>query len=290
MFIPRRILEEKLLNFLAEDVGEGDVTSLLLVSPEAVVDAEVISGEAGTVAGIEEARVLSEAAGLKTRAHVKDGDKIKPGQVLLRVKGNARTILAIERTMLNVLTRMSGIATATASIVEKVRKAGRQVIIASTRKTAPGLLYFDKKAVSLGGGDPHRLHLDDMILIKDNHIAVVGSVEKAVEKARKKASFSKKIEVEITGLEDILPAVHAGADVIMLDNFSPEQVEKAVALLKEKKLRNRVLLEASGGITEKNILEFGSKGIDIISLGMITASVNALDMSLEIRATTKKGR
>jgi nicotinate-nucleotide pyrophosphorylase (carboxylating) len=115
-------------------------------------------------------------------------------------------------------------------------------------------------------------------------------VEKAVEKARKKASFSKKIEVEITGLEDILPAVHAGADVIMLDNFSPEQVEKAVALLKEKKLRNRVLLEASGGITEKNILEFGSKGIDIISLGMITASVNALDMSLEIRATTKKGR
>jgi len=290
MSIPRRILEEKLLNFLAEDVGEGDVTSLLLVSPEAVVDAEVISGEAGTVAGIEEARVLSEAAGLKTRAHVKDGDKIKPGQVLLRVKGNARTILAIERTMLNVLTRMSGIATATASIVEKVRKAGRQVIIASTRKTAPGLLYFDKKAVSLGGGDPHRLHLDDMILIKDNHIAVVGSVEKAVEKARKKASFSKKIEVEITGLEDILPAVHAGADVIMLDNFSPEQVEKAVALLKEKKLRNRVLLEASGGITEKNILEFGSKGIDIISLGMITASVNALDMSLEIRATTKKGR
>jgi nicotinate-nucleotide pyrophosphorylase (carboxylating) len=288
MFAPHRILEEKLRNFLAEDIGEGDVTTLLVVPPETVADAEVISKEAGTVAGIEEAEVLSETVGLRARAHVKDGDKIKPDQVLLRIRGNARTILAVERTMLNVLTRMSGIATATASMVERVRKAGVQVRIASTRKTAPGLLYFDKKAVLLGGGDPHRLHLDDMILIKDNHIAIAGSVEKAVKKAREKASFSKKIEVEITSVEDILPAVHAGADVIMLDNFSPKQVEKAVALLKEKKLRNRVLLEASGGITEKNILDFGSKGIDIISLGMITNSTKALDISLEIRGATKK--
>jgi len=288
MFAPHRILEEKLRNFLAEDIGEGDVTTLLVVPPETVADAEVISKEAGTVAGIEEAEVLSETVGLRARAHVKDGDKIKPDQVLLRIRGNARTILAVERTMLNVLTRMSGIATATASMVERVRKAGVQVRIASTRKTAPGLLYFDKKAVLLGGGDPHRLHLDDMILIKDNHIAIAGSVEKAVKKAREKASFSKKIEVEITSVEDILPAVHAGADVIMLDNFSPKQVEKAVALLKEKKLRNRVLLEASGGITEKNILDFGSKGIDIISLGMITNSAKALDISLEIRGAAKK--
>jgi nicotinate-nucleotide pyrophosphorylase (carboxylating) len=183
---------------------------------------------------------------------------------------------------------MSGIATATAKMVENIRKAGAQTRIASTRKTAPGLLYFDKKAVLMGGGDPHRLHLDDMILIKDNHIAIVGNVEKAVKKAKERASFSKKIEVEVTSIEDILPAVHAGADVIMLDNFSPKHVEKAVALLENEKLRERVLLEVSGGITEKNLLDFASKGVDIISIGMITNSAKALDISLEISNVGKK--
>jgi len=207
---------------------------------------------------------------------------------LLSVAGNARAILSVERTMLNVLARMSGIATATASMVEEVRKAGAQVRIACTRKTAPGLLYFDKKAVLLGGGDPHRFHLDDMVLIKDNHLAIIGNVEKAVKKARENVSFSKKIEVEVTNVEDILSAVHAGADVIMLDNFSPKKVEKAVALLKEKKLRNKILLEASGGITRENLLDFASKGVDIISVGMITDSAEALDISLQIRTTTKK--
>jgi nicotinate-nucleotide pyrophosphorylase (carboxylating) len=140
----------------------------------------------------------------------------------------------------------------------------------------------------MGGGDPHRFHLDDMILIKDNHIAIAGNVERAVKKAKERASFSKKIEVEVTSTEEILPAVHAGADVIMLDNFSPKQVEKAVALLKDKKLRERVLLEASGGINERNLLEFASKGVDIISIGMITNSAKALDMNLEIRNVAKK--
>jgi nicotinate-nucleotide pyrophosphorylase (carboxylating) len=288
MFVPRGILEEKLRNILAEDIGEGDVTTSLIVPRKTVAEAEIISNEAGTVAGIEEAEILSDTVGLRAKAYVEDGDKIEPCQVLLSVAGNARAILCVERTMLNVLARMSGIATATASMVEEVRKAGAQVRIAGTRKTAPGLLYFDKKAVLLGGGDTHRLHLDDMVLIKDNHIAIIGSVEKAVKKARENASFSKKIEVEVTNVEDILPAVHAGADVIMLDNFSPKKVEKAVALLKEKKLRNKILLEASGGITRENLLDFASKGVDIISVGMITDSAEALDISLQIRTTTKK--
>jgi nicotinate-nucleotide pyrophosphorylase (carboxylating) len=288
MFIPRRILEEKLHAMLAEDIGEGDVTTSLIIPPETVVEAEVISKEAGTVAGIEEAEILSESLGLTAKTCVKDGDKVKKGQILLKIKGNARTILVVERTLLNIISRMSGIATAAANMVEKIRKAEAQTRIACTRKTAPGLLYFDKKAVLLGGGDPHRFHLDDMILIKDNHVAIAGSVEKAVKRAKERASFSKKIEVEVTSAEDILPAIHAGADVIMLDNFSPKHVEKAVALLKDKKLRERVLLEASGGITEKNLLEFASKGVDIISIGMITNSAKALDISLEIRKVAKK--
>ncbi len=288
MFIPRKILEEKLRTMLAEDIGEGDVTTSLIVPPETIAEAEVISKEAGTVAGIEEAEILSESLGLTAKTNIKDGDKVKPGQILLKIEGSARTILAVERTLLNIVSRMSGIATATANTVDRIRKAGAQTRIACTRKTAPGLLYFDKKAVLMGGGDPHRFHLDDMILIKDNHIAIAGNVERAVKKAKERASFSKKIEVEVTSTEEILPAVHAGADVIMLDNFSPKQVEKAVALLKDKKLRERVLLEASGGINERNLLEFASKGVDIISIGMITNSAKALDMNLEIRNVAKK--
>ena len=288
MFIPRKILEEKLRTMLAEDIGEGDVTTSLIVPPETKAEVEVISKEAGTVAGIEEAEILSESLGLTARTNIKDGDKVKPGQILLKIEGSARTILAVERTLLNIVSRMSGIATATANMVDRIRKAGAQTRIACTRKTAPGLLYFDKKAVLMGGGDPHRLHLDDMILIKDNHIAIAGNVERAVKEAKEGASFSKKIEVELTSTEEILPAVRAGADVIMLDNFSPKQVGKAVALLKDKKLRERVLLEASGGINERNLLEFASKGVDIISIGMITNSAKALDMNLEIRNVSKK--
>ena len=273
---------------LAEDIGEGDVTTSLTIPPETVAEAEVISKEAGTVAGIEEAEILSESLRLTAKTHVKDGDKVKPDQILLKIEGNARTILVVERTLLNIISRMSGIATAAANMVERIRKAESRTRIACTRKTAPGLLYFDKKAVLLGGGDPHRFHLDDMVLIKDNHIAIAGSVEKAVKRARERASFSKKIEVEVTSGEDILPAIHAGADVIMLDNFSPKHVEKAIALLKDKKLRERVLLEASGGITERNLLEYASKGVDIISIGTITNSAKALDISLEIRNVAKK--
>jgi nicotinate-nucleotide pyrophosphorylase (carboxylating) len=288
MFIPRKILEEKLLAMLTEDIGEGDVTTSLTIPPETVAEAEVICKEAGTVAGIEEAKTLTESLGLTIKTHIKDGDKVKPGQILLKIEGNARTILVVERTLLNIISRMSGIATATANMVERIRKSGARTRIACTRKTAPGLLYFDKKAVLAGGGDPHRFHLDDMILIKDNHAAIAGSVEKAVKRTKEKASFSKKIEVEVTKAEDILPAINAGADVIMLDNFSPERVEKAVALLKDKKLRGRVLLEVSGGITEKNLLEFASKGVDIISIGIITNSTKAIDISLEIRTVAKK--
>ena len=285
MFLPRKILEEKLRSILTEDLGKGDVTTMLLIPADSTAEAEVIARESGVIAGVEEAEVLAESLGLKVENLVSDGEEVKTGKVLMKISGKTRTILAAERTILNILSRMSGIATATRKLVNKLKQRKLKTRVACTRKVAPGLLYFDKKAVLIGGGDTHRLCLDDMILIKDNHIAVVGSVEKAVKTAREKVSFSKKIEVEVTRVEDALKAAKAGADIIMLDNFHPKQIEKAVKTLKKSGFYGKVLLEASGGITAKNILEFASTGVDVVSLGEITHSVKALNISLEITKT-----
>lgn len=282
MFLPRRILEEKLQRMVAEDVGQGDITTALIVPPESIAEAVAVAKETGVVAGIEEVKILLESLGLKVEASIADGEKIKAKQTLMKILGDARTILSVERTLLNILSRMSGIATTTKRLTEKLRKAGLKTKVASTRKTAPGLLYFDKKAVSIGGGDTHRLHLDDLILIKDNHIAVAGNVEKAIKKARMNTSFSKKIEVEVTKVDDVLVAARAGADIIMLDNFSLQQIEKAVKLLKKAGFFGKVLLEASGGITAENVIAFASTGVDVVSLGEITDSPKTLDISLEI--------
>jgi nicotinate-nucleotide pyrophosphorylase (carboxylating) len=283
MFLPRKILEEKLQALLTEDIGQGDVTSSLIVPADTNARALVVVKQRGIVAGIEEAKIFLQSLGLEVEASASDGKKVKPSEVLLRISGDARTLLAAERTLLNLLSRMSGIATATRNLVEKLREANVKTRVACTRKTAPGLLYFDKKAVLIGGGDTHRLHLDDMILIKNNHIALAGSLEKAVEKVRKHASFSKKIEVEVTKAEEVLPAVRAGTDIVMLDNFSPKQIEKAMMLLKKEEFYGKVLVEASGGITAENIMRFASTGVNIVSLGEITQNSKALDMSLEVK-------
>ena len=282
MFIPHKILEEKLQKMLAEDIGQGDITTALIAPAESTAEAEAIAKEPGVVAGIEEGKILLESLGLKVQTLVRDGEKIKDKQVLMRISGDTKAILSAERTFLNILSRMSGIATATRKLTEKIKKAGLKTRVACTRKTAPGLLYFDKKAVLIGGGDTHRLHLDDMVLIKDNHIKVAGGIEEAVEKVREKASFSKKIEVEVTRVEDVLAAAKAGADIIMLDNFSPNQIKEAIRSLRKAGFFGKVLLEASGGITAKNIMAFASTGVDILSLGEITDSPKALDISLEI--------
>jgi nicotinate-nucleotide pyrophosphorylase (carboxylating) len=282
MFLPRKILEEKLQRILTEDVGQGDVTTALIVPADTIAEAEVVAKEAGVIAGIEEAEILSKSLGLKVKASVADGERVEPKAVLMRILGDARTLLSIERTLLNIVSRMSGIATITRELTEKIRDAGYKARVACTRKVAPGLLYFDKKAVFIGGGDTHRLHLDDMILIKDNHVAVAGSIDDAVKKAKKGTSFTKKIEVEVSKPDDVLDAAEAGADIIMLDNFPPKQIVRAVDLLKKSRFFGKVLLEASGGITAENILKFASTGVDTISLGEITDSVKALDLSLEV--------
>jgi nicotinate-nucleotide pyrophosphorylase (carboxylating) len=281
MFVPRRIVEEKLKQILADDIGQGDVTAAAVIPANSTVKAEVIAKEEGVVAGIEEATYLMEYLGLTVRAKVAEGEKIKNKQVLMQISGDGQTILSGERTMLNLLSRMSGIATKTRMLIEKLEKVNAKTKIAATRKSAPGLLYFDKKAVIIGGGDSHRSHLDDMILIKDNHLAIIGTVEEAVKRAKANASFTKKIEIEVTNIEDALKAAKAGADIIMLDNFSPKQAKDAGEALGKAGF-GKVLLEVSGGITGENLLDYASAQVDIISMGELTHSVKALDISLEI--------
>jgi nicotinate-nucleotide pyrophosphorylase (carboxylating) len=282
MFMPRKVLEQKLVKILTEDIGQGDVTSSAVVPAECTAEAEVIARAKGTVAGVDEALILAEVLGLQVDAEVEDGDEVAKDQVLLRLWGDAATILALERTLLNLLSRMSGIATATKGLTQRIKKAKLKTRIAATRKSAPGLLYFDKKAVIIGGGDAHRLHLDDMLLIKDNHLVLAGSLENALKLAKRNVSFSKKIEVEVTNSADALKAAKLGADIVMLDNFSPAQVKEAVFLFEKEGFSGKVLLEASGGISSENLLDYAETGVDLISLGELTHSVKALDISLEI--------
>jgi len=282
MSVPKKILESKFRRFVEEDLGRGDVTTFYTIPRGTVVEAEIIAKEKGVLAGVEEALTFLETFGLQSRALSEDGSKINERKKVLHIEGDAATLLSIERTLLNLLSRMSGIATATNRLAEKIRRAGYKTRVACTRKTAPGLSYFDKKAVMIGGADAHRGGLDDMVLIKDDHIAVAGSVKEAVRRVREKVSFSKRIEVEVTSVKDALEVAGAGIDIIMLDNFTPKETQDAINLLKKKGLRDRVLIEASGGITEQNILEYAAAGVNIVSLGEITQSVKALDLGLEV--------
>ena len=267
---------------LAEDLGFGDLTSRLVVPEDAWAVAEIVANEEGMLAGVEEAAYAFELLGCRVLEAKPDGSRVRPGEVVLRVEGPARALLAAERTALNFIMRMSGIATATAKMVELARKANPRVRIAATRKTAPCLRYFDKKAVELGGGDTHRLRLDDCVLIKDNHIAIVGSVAEAVRRAREAISFTKKVEVEVSSPEEALEAARAGADIIMLDNFTIEQVREAIKRLEEAGLRDRVIVEASGHMRPENVAEYAAAGVDVISSGYLTHSARALDFSMNM--------
>jgi nicotinate-nucleotide pyrophosphorylase (carboxylating) len=280
-------MKNKIRQFLEEDIGQGDITTALTVPPGTIAEAEVIAKEAGIISGMEEAKTFMESFDLQTEVLALDGSKVEENTIVLKITGNARTILSIERTLLNLLSRMSGIATFTNKLVRKVQTTGCKIQIACTRKTAPGLIYFDKKAVMQGGGDTHRFHLDDLVLIKDNHLAIVGDISQAVRKVRQNISFSKKIEVEVSTQEEAKKAVEAGAEIIMLDNFSPKQIKKTLKSLEKKGLRNKVFVEASGGINRKNIIDFAATGVDILSLGEITYGAKPLDISLEVTQVKK---
>jgi nicotinate-nucleotide pyrophosphorylase (carboxylating) len=270
-------IKKELLRFVSEDIQSGDVTSVLL--PKKKIKAKIISREDGILAGVRFAREIFRLNGCNTRITKKDGAKLKPNQVILEVSGNARIILSCERTSLNLLSRMSGIATHTNFLVSKIRKINKKTNLYSTRKTAPGLRFFDKEAVKIGGGHKHRMSLDDMVMIKDNHLLVTDSIEGIIKNARKR---HKHVEVEVENQRDAILAVNSGATIVMLDNFSPVQIEKTITALQKKKLRNKVKLEASGGINSKNITAYAKTGVDMISVGSITNSVKSLDLSLEV--------
>ena len=267
---------------LEEDEGFGDITSNALIPQDKVFYAKLISKDEGILAGIEIIKEIFLEYGIDILSSKNDGDAIKKGDILLEIEGNARKILLLERTALNLLMRMSGVATKTHRVVSSVKEVNDKVRVAGTRKTAPALQKYDKIAISIGGGDSHRYGLDDMVLIKDNHIAVVGSVKDALRLAKENVSFSKKIEIEVESADDAVIAAENGADIIMFDNMSPKEAQDSLDALIEKDLREGVLIEISGGITEDNMLEYAPLDVDIISLGSLTHQASSLNFSLDM--------
>lgn len=274
-----------LVSFLNEDIGTGDITSNLLI-PEGTTSIGTIicknDGKSTILSGLAEAKIIFDICGCEATLLVEDGAKIAKGTDVLSVEGSSRSILKGERTALNLLMRMSGISTRTNQFIEKLGELSKTVRIASTRKTVPGLRYFDKKAVVIGGGISHRIRLDQLILIKDNHIAVVGSVKKAIEKAKSVYGNKRKIECEVIDFSGIVEAIKSGADIVMLDNFKPEEVKESLDRIRKLGLRDNIIIEISGGINLDNIYDYAIAKPDVISIGSLTHSVQSIDFSLEI--------
>ncbi len=265
-----------LKDFLREDLGKGDITSKALLGKDKA-EAFIVAKEDCVLAGLEEAQGIFGLLGLKTSTAFVDGQRVKKDDRVLHIEGLARSIMAGERVALNFIMRMSGIATMTMNLVQKCRIINQDVVVAATRKTTPGFRYFEKKAVTLGGGHPHRYGLDSEFLIKDNHIALVGSITESIRRAREKGK-GRKIEVEVTNEEEAMEAARADADIIMLDNMDPDTGAKIAGKIRET---CKASIEASGGITPDNI-EGYAKFADTISLGWLTHSYRSMDFSLEV--------
>jgi len=264
--------------FLKEDLGEdGDVTSDSLFTNEQA-EAKIIAKEDCIVAGLKEAKIVFQKTGAETKHLVKDGESIKKGTTVAMIKGPARSILKGERLALNIIGRMSSIATETKKLIAICKPINPSVTVAATRKTTPGFRKFEKRAVEIGGGEQHRSGLYDAVMIKDNHLRIMGSVEKAIKKAKENVR-SKTIEIEVENEKDALTAAELYADVIMLDNFNPKSAE--VIAKKIKQINYNILIEISGGVTPNNIAKYASFA-DRISLGYLTHSIKSKDFSLEI--------
>ena len=267
----------ELLRFLGEDLGFEDITTTSVLREDVEAIAEVVAKGNGVIAGVEDAKALIEHFNLKCRVLKRDGEEVNPGEVVLEVEGSARAILMLERVVLNLLMRMSGIATLTRRMQEIARRYG--VRIAGTRKTTPGFRYFEKRAIAIGGGDTHRLRLDDCVLIKDNHLALVG-MEEAVRRT-KEASFTKKVEVEVGSVAEAIAALEAGADIVMLDNLRHEDVEQVMLIVNQRGYS--AMIEVSGGITPENLESYAKLRPDVISTGYITTQAAWLDISMRLR-------
>ena len=260
--------------YLEADVGRGDLTTELTV-PDTDGSAYITVEEDCVVAGMEEAEAIFGLIGAKVNPLVRDGDRVKAGTRVMDISGPLRGLITAERTALNFLMHMSGVATVTS---EAVDAAEGKVIIAATRKTTPGFGDFQKKAVTLGGGDPHRYALDSMIMIKDNHIAACGSVRAAMERMSK-ASFAIKVEIEVQNIEDAIVAAEMGADIIMADNMGPEETGELRDRVKA--INPRVLVEASGNMDLEKLRSYVGKA-DIISMGCLTHSARSVQFSMDV--------
>ncbi len=269
----------KLLDTLREDDPFWDLTSVIV--PNEYGEACVRVKEDCVVAGMEEVTELLRLLGLEFTVLRGDGNVAKAGDCVLIIRGQKPDLLKVERVVLNVLMRASGIATMTRRILERARNVNPRVRVAATRKTTPFLRYLEKKAVAIGGGDPHRFSLSDAVLIKDNHIRAVGSLEKAIILARERSPFTVKIEVEVETVEDAIKAAELGVDIIMLDNMKPSDVAKVHEELVRRGLRDRIILEASGGINEDNVIEY-ARYVDVVSIGALTHSYKSIDMSMDL--------
>src|SRR3989440_6389686 len=267
--------------------SRSDIVCRLLLEKKKKATGTVVCKERAVIAGLSESIILLKLLGCEGKPKVRDGQEVSSGTIILEANGSGRALLKVERVLLNLLSHMSGVATATGELVNIAKQNGGSTRIACTRKTLPGLRYFEKRAVELGGGDTHRLRLDDAVLIKDNHLALAGSITESVRKVKAKVSFTKKIEVEATTPNEAVEAGLAGADIVLLDNMTPSEVKKSVSLLETKKLRGRLLIEVSGGITRENLSIYVKTGVDVISIGSITHSAKAIDMSLELHSHKK---
>lgn len=275
---PELIAEPVVRAALLEDLGRGgDLTTDAIVDPQRRATARIVARRPGIVAGLPFAglafRLLDADVSIDPRAG--EGERVEAGGIVAEIAGRARAILTGERTALNILSRLSGIATATRTLVDLV--AGTHAKIADTRKTTPGLRALERYAVACGGGSNHRFGLDDGILIKDNHLALAGSVRAAIAATRARAGHTIKIEIEVDGLEQLREALEQPIDAVLLDNMTPAQLEEAVRIV-----GGRVVTEASGGVNEKNVAEIARTGVDVISVGALTHSAPAMDFSLEI--------
>ena len=265
-----------------EDIGFEDLTTRALIPPGMNVEGRIIAKEKGILAGIDLATDIFNEFSVETSIHKYDGEKLFTNQVIMEVYGDARNILSVERTVLNLLMRMSGIATLTKEMLLKAKNANSDIIVAGTRKTTPGMQFYEKDAIRSGGGDTHRYRLDDCVLIKDNHLSIVGNVSDAIKRAKNYVSFTKKIEIEVETINEALQAARSGVDIIMLDNMPIKNVIEVLSTLKEHRLRDKVIVEVSGGVNLENIDDYAKTGVDVISTGYLTHSARSLDMSLEL--------
>ena len=280
MNLDKAILEPFILNALAEDVGDGDHTSLSTIPEGRQGKAKLLVKDTGVIAGIEVALEIFKAVDpkLETEILIHDGQHVKPGDIAFYVNGSVHSILKAERLVLNTMQRMSGIASTTNRIVKLLEGTGTKVL--DTRKTTPGLRYLEKLAVKIGGGVNHRFGLYDMILIKDNHVDYAGGIRKAINSARSYLKVKKihiPVEIEVRNLDELKEVIQAGGiDRILLDNFNFPMLREAVEIVD-----GAFITEASGGITEENVLEYARCGVDYVSMGALTHSVISLDMSLK---------